>query len=147
MFGTAEERGSGRVPCNCWEEEGPTPILSVPGTQATSAGLESSDAVDLEVWKIRPVLIQCPQFPQRRVKGRVATSVGHHKCWRERGDESLNHSCAKKWNRHGGCGGGPSCHAQALASSVVEKWGGVGVDGDLPAAHEVDAEQVQAGLA
>ena len=34
--------------------------------------------------------------------------------------------------------------ARALASSLVDKWGGVGADGDLPAAH---AEQVHAGLA
>ena len=59
------------------EKEGPIPILSVPGTQATRTGLESLDAVDLlEVWKVRPVLMQCPQILQRRVLGCVLTSVG-----------------------------------------------------------------------
>ena len=27
--------------------------------------------------------------------------------------QGLNHhSCAREWNKHGGCGGGPSCRAQ-----------------------------------
>ena len=36
---------------------------------------------------------------------------------------------------------------RVLGSSLVDKWCGVGVDGDLLAAHEVEAGQVPAGLA
>ena len=36
--------------------------------------------------------------------------------------------------------------ARALASSLVDKWSGVGADGDLPAAYEVEAEQVSRGF-
>ena len=36
--------------------------------------------------------------------------------------------------------------ARALALSLVDSWGGVGADGALPAAHEVEAEQAFAGL-
>ena len=36
--------------------------------------------------------------------------------------------------------------ARALAASLVDSWGGVGADGGLPAAHEVEAEQAFAGL-
>ena len=30
--------------------------------------------------------------------------------------------------------------------SLVDKWGGVGADGNFPAAHEVEAEQAQHGF-
>ena len=34
----------------------------------------------------------------------------------------------------------------AVALSLVDSWGGVGADGALPAAHNLEAEQVFAGL-
>ena len=40
-----------------------------------------------------------------------------------------------------------SCSSSDLALSLVDKWGGVGADGNFPAAHKVEAEQAHAGLA
>ena len=60
-----------------------------------------------------------------------------------------HHSCAREWNRHGGCGGGPY-HALRLVL-WPRLWWTLGealglIDGGLPAAHEVEAEQAFAGL-
>ena len=73
------------------EEEGPTPILSVLRTQATRTGLESLDAVDLlEVWKVRPVLMQrVPRFVRSAYRAASRQALDIMSVGEERGDESL----------------------------------------------------------
>ena len=73
------------------EEEGSIPIHSVPGTQAARTGLESLDAVDLlEVWKVRPMLMQSvPTFLRGAYRAALRQALDIISVGEERGDESL----------------------------------------------------------